>query len=167
MSFDYLPSDDLIEINDPEIDPGAIMNEIRERMRRRREELGYEKRNFPTFTTAYPEEPADLDYDPNLYHHLRLANESYTQVETEAHLAPSPATRVPVLGKLWQMIRGSAHNLVIFYVNRAITHEVNINRHLVSVLNRLTAQSESQQRAIIALQAEVEQLRRQLDNGSD
>lgn len=162
MAYDHLPSDDLIEINDPDIDPAAIMADIRARMRQRREELGYDRRNFPTFATAYPEEPADLEYDPNLYHHLRLANETYTQAETEPFLAPSPATSLPIIGALWRRIRGGAHNLVIYYVNRAIAHHVNVHRHMVSVLNRLTAQAEEQQRTIATLQEEVAALRAQL-----
>lgn len=155
-------SDDLIEIHDPEIDLAQIMGQIRERIRRRREELGYEKRTFPTFgAAAYPGEPDDVPYDPNLYHHLRLANETYAQVATGAMLAPSPATRIPVLGRLWQLIRGEVHNLVLFYVNRAIAHQTDTNRHLVSVLNRLTALSQEQQRVILALQAEIKALRQQ------
>lgn len=84
-------SDDLIEIHDPEINAAEIMEQIRDRIRRRRKELGYEKRIFPSFGgTAYPGEPEDIPYDPNLYHHLRLANETFANVETGAQL---PATR--------------------------------------------------------------------------
>ena len=164
MAYDHLPSDDIIEIHDPDIDPDAIMNEIRARIRQRRQELGYEKRTFPSFATTYPTEPDDLEYDPNLYHHLRLANEQYTEASTEILLAPSPATRVPILGALWRQIRHGAHNLVIFYVNRAITHEVNVNRHLITVLNSLTTQVEEQQRAIQSLQADLAALRERLES---
>lgn len=156
--------DNLFEIHDPEIDPHQIMEQIRERIRRRREELGYEKRTFPTFgAAAYPGEPDDIPYDPDLHHHLRLANEMYAQVEVGAVLAPSPATRIPVLGRLWQLVRSEAHNLVLFYVNRAIAHQTDVNRHLVSVLNRLTALSQEQQRTIMALQAEIEALHQRRD----
>lgn len=153
--------DGLIEIRDPEIDPGQIMETIRIRIRQRRKELGYDRRTFPVFgAAAYPGEPEGVAYDADLYHYLRLANDSFAAVETDAVLAPSPATRVPVLGRLWQLIRGGAHQLVLFYVNRAVAHQTDVNAHLVSVLNRMTAVGEQQQRAIDQLQAEVEAWRR-------
>lgn len=152
--------DDLIEIRDPEIDAAEIMEQIRERVRKRREKLGVERRSFPTLGVAVcPDEPDDIPHDPNLYYHLRLANDTYAQVETEAVLAPSPATRVPVLGRLWRLIRAEAHNLILFYVNRVVTHQTAVNRQLVSVANHLTALGQEQQRTILLLQAEIETLR--------
>jgi hypothetical protein len=158
--------DNLIEIHDPEIDPQAIMEEIRRRIRQRRAELGYDQRAFPAFGAAVvmPEPPADIAHAPNLYHHLRLANRLYAEVETGPVLAVSPATRLPVVGRLWQLIRAQAHNLVLFYVNRAVGHQVGVNRYLVNVLNELTTLSQEQQRSIGALEAELAELRRQLSN---
>lgn len=157
-----LPDNNLIEIRDPEIDPAAIMAEIRGRIEQHRRELGYENRRFPTFGTAdYPGEPAHQPYDGMLYQHLRLANRHYANVETKPVLVSSPTTRLPVVGRLWSLIRSSTHNLVLFYVNRAVTQQVNINRHLVSVLNRLTAQLQEQEEKIATLQAEIERLKEQ------
>ncbi|MCI0396042.1 MAG: hypothetical protein L0332_19455 [Chloroflexi bacterium] len=168
---DKLPviTDDLIEIHDPEVDPQQLMAEIRRRIQQRRAELGYEQRTFPRFGAALacPEPPEDIPYPPDLYHHLRQANDLYAQVETGPLLAPSPATRVPVLGRLWRLVRSQAHGLVLFYVNRAVGHQANVNRHLVSVVNQLAVQNEEQQRAIMALQAEVERLRRQETGGRE
>ncbi len=153
--------DDLIAIDDPELDAGAIMAQIRERVRQRREALGYDKRTFVTFgNTSYPGEPDDFPYDPNLYHHLRLANDTFVRPPLEVMLPPSPASRLPVIGGLWQRLRPAVHHLILFYVNRAIAQEVTLNRHLVSVLNQLTRLTQEQQRAIIALQREVAELRR-------
>ena len=155
-----LPDNNLIEIRDPEIDPVAIMAEIRGRIEQHRRELGYDNRRFPTFGTAdYPGEPVNASYDETLYQHLRLANRHYANVETKPVLVSSPTTRLPVLGRLWSLIRGSTHNLVLFYVNRAVSQQVNINRHLVSVLNRLTAQAQEQEQKIAALQAEMNRLK--------
>ena len=156
------PSDDLIEIRDPEINVNEIMDQIRDRIRRRRKELGYEKRVFPSFGgTAYPGEPEDMAYDPDLYHHLRLANETFANVETGAQLLATRATHLPIFGHVWQRVRAYMHGIILFYVNRAITHEVNVNRHLISVLNQLATQSQAQQRRIAALEAEVQALRDQ------
>jgi len=154
---DTLPTDTLIEIDDPEIDPAAIMAEVRHRILARRRELGYDHRAFPSYGAAiYQGEPDDIPYDQDLHHFLRLANATFAEAETEPVLVDSPATRLPVLGRLWGMIRGGAHNLVLFYVNRAVTHQTNVNGYLVSALNRLTVVTEAQQRTIQRLQAELD-----------
>lgn len=151
--------DDLIEIHDPEIDPAAIMAQIRERVRLRREELGYAERDFPTFgAAAYPGEP-EGDFDVDLYDHLRQANDLYYQVGVEASLEPSPATRVPILGRLWKRVRQEAHNLVLFYVGKLARQQLAVNRHLVSVLNRMAVQLQAQQGQVRALQEELARLR--------
>jgi hypothetical protein len=152
--------DDLFEIQDAEVDPNQILQQIRERIARRREEKGYEERRFPVFgMTGYVEPPADLPYDAELYSNLRLANEAFARIETGPVLAPSPATRAPVVGRLWQQVRGEVHNLVLFYVNRAVTQQVNVNRYLVAVVNRLTALSQEQQQTIARLEAELDALK--------
>jgi hypothetical protein len=151
--------DDLIEIRDPDIDSSQIMEQIRERIRQRRETLGYPSQTFPTFgATSFPGEPKDGDYDSDLYYHLRRANEYYARLDVELLLAPSPHTRVPFLGSLWNRIRREAHNLVLFYVNRLAQRQVTVNRHLVSVLNRMVVQIQEQQNQIQELQAEVRRL---------
>jgi hypothetical protein len=153
--------DDLIEIHDPEIDPSAIIAQIRERVRVRRQEMGYENHVFPTFgATPYPGEPDRQPFDRDLYYHLRLANETYVQAETDPALAPSQATRIPVLGRLWALIRREAHNLILFYVNRAIAQQTDVNRHLVSVLNQLTVLCQKQQQELDRLQTMIETLGR-------
>lgn len=153
-------SEDLIEIHDPEVDVIQIMADIRERIRRRREELGYDKRTFPTYGgTACPAPPNDLPIDSDLYHHLRLANQVYTLAETGPLLVPSSGTRLPLIGSIWQRVRVYLHNLALFYVNRAVAHQTSVNRHVISVLNQLTVANQAQQRAITALQAEIAYLR--------
>jgi len=152
-----LPPDDLIEIHDPEIDPQAIMADIRRRIQKRRQEVGYDNRTFPAFGAAMvcPESPEDMPYNPDLYHHLRQVNALYSEVETTTILAPSPATRVPILGRFWKLIREQAHGLVLFYVNRSVGHQVKVNRHLVSILNQLTEENQALQRRIMVLEAEA------------
>jgi hypothetical protein len=79
-----------------------------------------------------PDEPEDV-LDPQLYHHLRRANELYTLFDAELVLALSPLTRVPLLGALWKRLRPSLQ-LILLYVNRLGAQQANVNRHLVSVL---------------------------------
>jgi hypothetical protein len=121
---DEVPGD-LLVIDDPEVDVDALMAEIRDRIRRRREELGVDHRSFPAYdVTACPEAPDDVAYDANLYHHLRLANELYASMDTEPALSPSPLTRVPVLGPLWQRLRPAVHQLILVYVNRGLAQQI-------------------------------------------
>jgi len=149
--------DDLIEIQDPEIDPAQIMEQIRGRIRQRREELGYPQLEFPTFgAAAYPGEPEDEEFDRDLYYHLRKANDLYYQIGVEPSLAPSPAAQLPILGRLWRQVRQEAHNLVLFYVGKLARQQLAVNRHTVSALNRLTAQLQEQQRKLQVLREQVE-----------
>ncbi len=158
-----IPSD-LIEIHDPEIDPAQIMEQIRERIRRRREELGYPSQAFPSFGAAeYPGEPVGEEYDADLYYHLRRANEQYHRLEVDLLLSPSPfssrLSAIPILGRWWERIRREAHQLVLFYLNRLAQQQVKVNRHLVSTLNRMAVQIQEQQRRIRSLEEELRRLR--------
>lgn len=155
-------SDGVIEIHDPEIDVSQIMEKIRERMRHRREELGYASQTFPAFgATAFPGEPASGEYEADLYYHLRRANELYYQIGVETMLAPSPATRIPVVGWLWGMVRREAHNLVLYYLGKLTRQQATVNRHLVSTMNRMTVQLREQHAELQTLRAKVEQLRQE------
>ena len=159
-----LPLQDLIEIHDPEIDPQAIMAEIDSRIQARRQELGYEQKQFSTFGGAlFPGRPEDVPYDPDFYDHLELANELYLQVPTEVDLQASPALRVPLVGPLWSTVREQAHGLALYYVNRAVSHQTGVNREIMGVLNKLTTMNLEQQRAILRMQAEIDALREQME----
>lgn len=146
----------LFVVQDPEIDVDAIMQTIRQRIAERRAALGEPRQHFPSFDDlGVPEEPDDMPYDANLYHHLRLLNELYFAFPLEAVLAPSPATQLPLVGKLWARIRREAHNLVLFYVSRAMGHQIQINRHIVGVLNRLVAEHVALRRQVQELEARL------------
>jgi len=157
--MDLETPDDLIEIHDPEIDPAQIMEQIRERIWRRREELGYPRQEFPIFGAAtYPGEPEGENFDVDLYYHLRKANDLHYRIGVEASLMPSPATRLPILGRLWKRIRREAHNLVLFYLGELAQQQAAVNRHLVSTLNRVVVQLQQQQEQLQELRGEIEQL---------
>ena len=152
--------DDLIEILDPEIDAARVMEQVRERVWQRRAEMGRPRSDFPVFgAAAMPARPDESQVDANLYHYLSLANKSYNQFETGADVQLSPAARLPLLGRFWSLIRRQAHELVLFYVNRNIEHQVAVNHQMVSVLNLLTASLQEQQRLIHELKAEIAELR--------
>ena len=154
------PADSPLNGDHEEVDTLALMAQIRARMRQQYKDLGLENVAFPrNDVTNCPAEPEDIPHDANLYHHLQLANELYAQSDPEPALPPSPLSRLPVIGRVWQRLRPGVHVLILFYVNRSIAHQIAVNRHLVSVVNQLTQQSEAQQRAILALQAELQALR--------
>jgi hypothetical protein len=158
--MDVETSDNLIEIRDPEIDVDEIMRVIRERIQRRRKEMGYPRKDFPTFgAAAFPGEPEAENYDEDLYYHLRKANDVYSELDVSLMLSSSPTTRMPVLGRLWENVRKEAHNLVLFYLGKFAGKQVTVNRHLVSTLNRMALQLQQQQVQIRNLTQEIEQLR--------
>ena len=162
-----LAPDGILEIHDPEIDTAQIMEQIRERIRRRRQELGYPRETFPAFgAAAYPGEPESGDFDHDLYYHLRRANDLYYQIGVESALAPSPTTSVPILGRLWGMIRREAHNLVLFYLGKSAQQQVAVNRHLVGTLNRMAVQLQQQKMELQGLREEIAQLRMTLESRS-
>ena len=86
------------------------------------------------------------------------------EIDTEPMLAPSPATRVPFLGKLWGLIREQAHGLPLFYVNRHAGMINRINSHLLSAIGGLAQTNHAQQKTIAQLQAEIEQLKAKQDS---
>jgi hypothetical protein len=89
---------------------------------------------------------------------LKQANKT-PSTAVEPVLAPSPATQMPILGRLWELIRGEMHNLVLFYVNRAVADQNQLNVNLVSALNELTRVVQAQRAEIESLRAEIRRLK--------
>jgi hypothetical protein len=156
--------DDLLEIHSADIDQHQLMTRVEDRVTLRRAELGSDLTRFPSYDgVPYPGTPEGIRFDPDLYHHLRLANKHYSEIDTEPVLEASPATRIPLVGRLWRLFRLHAHHLVLFYVNRAVRHEVDVNRHMVSVLNSLTLANHEQGETIRKLENQLEAMRSKLD----
>jgi hypothetical protein len=132
------------------------MAEIESRVERRWEQYGRITPQFPTFgqTAAMPAPPHDASA---LYHHLRQLNELEGPPVTPV-LVPSPITQLPVIGRLWQFIRKQAHDLVLFYVNRANAYNYRAHSQLISTLNELVRLTQQQQEEIRRLRAEIEVL---------
>lgn len=151
------PDDDFIALQDEQVSPAALMAEIRQRLARRYPDGDAGAVSFPAYEIADtpPEFPTDIPYAFSLYYHLQRVYELYPNADTAPLLAPSPATRLPILGRLWAQVRREAHNLILFYVNRHLAHETAVNRHLVAALGEMTRQLEAQQRRIADLDAQV------------
>lgn len=149
-----------IEIHDDILTSEALAAEVERRVEQRRAQIGPLHLVLPTFghVSTFPEPPGGMAYDPNLYYYLKQANEA-TKPLVQPVLAPSPATRVPVLGRLWSMIRGQMHELILFYVNKAVSEQNQLNINLVSILNELTRANQARQAELEALRDEVQRLR--------
>lgn len=115
--------------------------------------------DYPAFgyLSPMPQPPESGVASKTLYHHLRHLNEMDAP-DTSPILYASPATKVPILGRLWGMIREQAHGLVLFYVNRGVAHETAVNTHTLNTLNEITRLIQSQQEEIVRLQEEVARL---------
>ena len=151
-----------IKLNDSEWAPEKITAEIAKRAKAREVELGPLTVSFPAFAVleGAPQPPQDRSYNANLYHHLRLINEM-PPPDVAPVLADSPATRTPWVGGLWQRVRTQFHELILFYVNRAVRQQTQLNNELISTLNELTYTIEAQQEEIERLQAKLRESRKQ------
>jgi hypothetical protein len=150
-----------IVIHDEVIPSEELVKEVERRVAQRRQELGGVNLVFPTFghVSTFPEpSEADNGANPHLYYYLKEANQTPARA-VEPVLAPSPATRMPVIGRLWGTIRGEMHNLVLFYVNRSVADQNKLNVNLVSALNELTRVVQAQRAEIESLRAEIRRLK--------
>jgi len=64
----------------------------------------------------------------------------------------------PIVGPVVDSLRGSIHQLVLFYVNKSIANQVAINADVLKALGWLVADVEKQQ----AAQAQIERMRGEL-----
>ena len=143
-------------IHDEEFTSEALVAEVERRVADRRARMGPVDLIFPTFghVSTFPEPPVGSRINPQLYYYLKQANHS-PAAAVEPVLAPSPATQLPVVGRLWGRIRGQVHSLVLFYVNRAVRDQSRLNVDLISALNELTRAVQEQQVEIDTLRAET------------
>ncbi len=148
-----------LELDDPQLSAPELMAEIDRRVAQREAEHGRFQPHFPTFGHVSPmPDPTDAQFAPNLYHHLHTLNH-LDAPPTLPELAASPATRIPILGRLWGLLRGHLHNLVLFYVNRNAAYNTQVNSHLINTLNELTRLTQEQQQEIDLLRAKIAALR--------
>lgn len=148
-----------IVIHDEQIASEELVQEIERRVARRRAQLGSISPAFPTFgyVSDFPAVPQDKRVSPHLYFYLEQANKMPPPA-VEPVLAPSPATRTPVAGRLWKMVRAEMHNLILFYVNKSVGEQNRVNTNLVSTLNEMTRVIQDQQAEIEALRGEIHRL---------
>ena len=145
-------SDELFEIKDLTVDDAALRAEVARRAAAR----GLALPSFPRFGAA-SEVPAGAEDDP-LLQHLREASALVGSVNLTMELAASEATRVPVLGALWGLIRRQMHALILFYVGRLAGHTVAVDHHLVNALNEAVRRQQALEADVSALRQRVADL---------
>ncbi len=129
-----------------------LLARVQENLTQRAAEWGNERPHFAVFAgisaapTAMPLE--------SIASHLQQALELMQHQDTAPVFAPSPAARLPVLGRLWALMRAQAHQLVLFYVNRQAAQSAQINQHLLHALTELAQLLTAQQETITRLQGE-------------
>ncbi|MFO7537686.1 MAG: hypothetical protein R6X32_06460 [Chloroflexota bacterium] len=139
-------------INDDELSTAALEAKIEGQVQMRRRQSGTITPDFPSF--GFVVDMPSPGANPALYYHLRQLNELETAAATPV-LAPSPATRLPLLGRLWGLIRQQVHELILFYINRSAARQARLESHLVSLLNEQTRLLQTQQVEIEALKQRV------------
>lgn len=149
--------DPWLEIHDSEISSVTLAARVEERLKARREQLGPVSRHFPTFQDQALDLAEGALADVNMRELLRQLQE-LPAPPTHAILAPSPATRLPLLGRLWQLVRSQTHELVLFYVNRHVAHQAQRNHLLSNALNQLNATIQAQKQEMERLEARLEAL---------
>ncbi len=133
-----------------------LLAQVQDSVAQRAQVWGDEGPHFAAFAgiSSFSLSPA-VQFE-SVAHHLQQALELMQRQDAAAVLAPSPATRLPLLGSLWALIRAQAHQLALFYVNRHAAQSVQINQHLLAALTELAQVVAAQQEAVTRFQAEQE-----------
>ncbi len=124
---------DRIELDDQaEINVAEIMRRIQEYIAERRTQ-----EDLQTVLAL------DLDLggnlSPDLYEHMTQAIRANASLGVESD---ARRTRVPVVGPVLDVVRRSIHQLVLFYVNKAIAKQVAVNSETLKALQYLVAEVE-------------------------
>lgn len=142
-------------------DPTSVIAALDGRIAQQRQALDYEQVFDPFDDIAFPGKRVEFPLE-DLQAHLQAVGETSTQFERDIFLAPSTLDRLPLVGRVWQALRRQVHSIALFYTNRALVHEMGVNRQLLQALTHLSAVCQQQQRTLFRLQAEVTALRAQV-----
>ena len=148
----------ILEIQTPEINAEAIMRQIRENLRSRRQEA--EARGFEFDSLAAGEYPRRFDDD--LYREIRQVSASVARLGVSPSISAKGA--VPILSSLFRRVRIVLHQLVIYYVNQLAAQQNRHNRQVLRVLMELVREleRESHSEELRELRDEVEAIRNEV-----
>lgn len=149
----------IVEIRDKEIDTEAIMRQIRENIRQRREIAREQGVDFDAFVDGLYRK-GEGHFASEVYYNLRRASSSYDRITVKRYISPR---QIPIIGPLIQRVRISLHDLVIYYVNMLGSKQVSFNEAMVYVLSNLLKglEKDAEQKAVelAALREEIQKLR--------
>lgn len=134
--------------DEADVPVAELLARVRDGLARRAAEWGNEAPHFGSFAGISPPDPTIPAQLAAIAAHLEQAASLMQQPDTMAVLAPSTATRLPVLGALWTLIRAQAHQLVLFYVNRQAVQTTKIQQHLLAAVDQLARIVSEQQNAL-------------------
>ena len=103
----------------------------------------------------YPAKPADIPYNILLYQHLDETKNTLTTYNRDMQIAENKLTKIPFVGRIVRSIQQQLHQVALFYTNRALRHQLEINQHLVESIGQLTIENQKQQRLIVELQEQL------------
>lgn len=149
-----------ITIEDPKLSSEALAARVEAQLAQRRQQLGPVTQRFPDFQ-AQPSEVDVEDSGEALQEALRQL-QTLPPPPTQAALAPSLVTRLPLLGRLWRLIRGQTHELVLFYVNRQLAHQTKTNHLVFTALRAMRTQLAQQKAHRAALESRLTTLEARL-----
>ena len=108
---------------------------------------------------AAADEPAQADSSA-IERHLQQVVLASQTLPSAPDLAASPATKLPLIGPLWASLRRQAHQLTLFYVNRAAGHQIGVNHELHGAISQLRDLVAAQEKRIASLEQQLEQQER-------
>ncbi len=144
-----------LKIADSHWDNNTLAAEIDKRTQRRNAQFGALTPAFPKMSNdGLHLPPATKQIAPQLYQQLKALQER-EPVETDILLAESPATGIPIIGRLWRTLRRNLHELVLFYVNRLVRDQAQRETLMLNIVNELTRLTVQQEQEITRLREEL------------
>jgi hypothetical protein len=144
---------DSFELEAPDLDTEAIMQEIRARLRARRAEARARGLDWEAYADGLYPVPPGAVLSRDLYEAVRHAGLGYDKIPVEMALTE---TRLPLAGGLAHRLRAALHELVLFYVNRLAARQVQFNEQAARALALLVRDLEAEVRDLRARLAQLE-----------
>jgi len=143
------------EIEAPDLDAEAVMQEIRARLRARRAEAQARGLDWEAYADGLYPLPPDAVLSRDLYEAVRHVGLGYDKIPVEMALTE---TRLPLVGGLAHRLRAALHELALFYVNRLAARQMRFNeqtaRALTALVRDLDAEVRDLRARLAALEAE-------------
>jgi metal-sulfur cluster biosynthetic enzyme len=150
-----MPTDDLtpgFEIESAALDAEEIMQEIRARLRARRDEARARGLDWEAYVDGLYPVPSDAVFSRDLHEAVRHLSLEHDRVSVEMALT---GMGLPLVGGLAQRVRAALHELVLFYVNRLATRQTRVNYQASRAMALLIRELEAE---IRDLRARIETL---------